>query len=54
MIEKNGKEYVFVEFSTKWVIKTKENGVSISYDVPKEICHTVDDLKEYVLKNEIF
>ncbi len=52
LIEKNGKTYIVTEASNKWTVKSDDGKLSVSFEVPKELCPTADELREYVLKND--
>lgn len=52
VIEKNGKYYTATETSSKWTVKTENGKVSVFFEVPKDLCKTEDELREYVLTND--
>lgn len=54
VIEKKGNIYNITEYNTKWVVKFKSGKLSVSYDVPKNICMTADELREYIISNDMF
>lgn len=54
IIEKNGKAYTVTELSDKWTVKTESGKLSVAFDVSKQICTTADELREYVLQNDMF
>lgn len=54
IIEKNGKAYTVTELSDKWTVKAESGKLSVAFDVSKKICTTADELREYVLKNDMF
>ena len=54
-IEKNGKTYIVEEYPKKWTVKLESGKLAASFDVSKELCPTVAELRESVLSNnEIF
>lgn len=54
IIEKNGNIYNITEYNTKWVVKSKSGKLSVSYDVTKDICATADELRDYIVSNDMF
>ena len=53
-IDKNGKNYEVRENKKSWTVSMSVGIVSISYNIPKEYCQTVAELKEYIAKSELF
>lgn len=53
-ITKNGKDYSVTEYSDKWTVKADRGKLSVAFYVSKSICKTSDELREYVLKNDLF
>lgn len=53
-IEKNGKFYAVRENKKSWTVIVNEGRVSISANIPKDICPNFDDLKAYVTENDLF
>ncbi len=53
-IKKNGKEYAVTEHEDKWTVKVIYGKISAVFDVPKIICKSSEDLREYVLENDLF
>ncbi len=53
-ITKNRKDYSVTEYSGKWTVKADSGKLSVAFDVSKSICKTFDELREYVLKNDLF
>ena len=53
-IEKNGKAYVVTECKDKWTVKSDCGTVSVSVNVPKNICGTENEIREYVLTEDLF
>ncbi len=54
VIEKNGKIYTVAELKDKWKVENKNSKLSVAFDVSKELCSTADELREYVLNNDLF
>lgn len=54
IITKNNKVYSVEEKKTKWVVSAEDGALSVSYDVPKNNCKTPEELKEYVISNDLF
>ncbi len=54
IIVKGNSAYIILESSSKWTVKKESEKFSIAFDISKEICKTEDDLREYVLSNELF
>lgn len=53
-IEKNGKVFTVRENKNSWTVVRAEGRVSVSCNVPKEICRTFDELKAYIAENDLF
>ena len=53
-IVKGDSVYLVTESSTKWTVKKDGEKLSVSFDVPKELCKTEDELREYILSNDLF
>ena len=49
----NAKNYSIKECNEKWIITTKMGKVTSSIDVPKSICKTESELKDFIETNEI-
>lgn len=54
IIEKNGKTYTVTESRDKWKVSADSGKLALSVDVPKEICKTTDDLRNYIMNNNLF
>lgn len=54
IIEKNGTIYIATEFIDKWTVKAETGKLLVAYNVSKELCRTADELREYILQNELF
>lgn len=53
-IEKNGKTYDVKENKASWTLTTEAGIVSVSYNVPKDDCPTLDALRAYVIESNLF
>ena len=53
-VEKNGKSYEVTETATKWTLKAGTGKVALSYEVSKDDCATLEELRQYVADNELF
>ena len=53
-IEKNGKVFTVRENKNSWTVVRTEGRVSVSYNVPKEIRPTFDELKAYIVESDLF
>lgn len=55
IIEKNDKAYTVAEYRNKWTVKANSGKLLVSFDISKELCATLDELRKYVISNnEIF
>lgn len=54
VIEKNGKSYSVTELRDKWKVSKDSGKLALSVDVPKEICETADELRNYIMNNNLF
>lgn len=54
IIEKKGKSYTVKESIKKWTVLAEIGKLAVSYDISKDICNTAEELREYVLKNDLF
>lgn len=53
-ITKNGKEYTVTEYGNKWTVKIDNGKLSVAFEVSKSICKNSEELREYVLRNDLF
>ena len=53
-IVKGDSVYIVTESSAKWMVKKDGEKLFVSFDVPKELCKTEGELREYVLSNDLF
>lgn len=54
VIEKGEKKYTVTEYKSKWTVSEESGKLSVAYDVSKEICGTADELRDYILKSDLF
>ena len=54
VIVKGEKTYTVTKSATKWTVKTDSGKLELAFDVSKDICATIDELREYVTTNELF
>lgn len=54
IIEKNEKTYRVNECKNYWALKYENGGLSVTYQVDKELCKTEAELSEYVKGNDMF
>ncbi len=53
-VEKGEHIYTITETANAWNVKTDISKLSVSYNVSKKICKTIDDVKKYIAENDIF
>ena len=53
-ITKNDKTYTVTESRNKWTVKAENGKLSVAYDVSKDLCTTVEELRKYILKSDLF
>ena len=53
-IIKGDSVYTVTESRDKWKVSKDSGKLSLSVDVSKELCKTWDELREYVLSNDLF
>ena len=54
IIKKGEKTYTVRELLHGWKLERVMDGVSVAFNVPKNICGTFGELREYVAGNEMF
>ena len=54
IIEKNGVVYTVREYKNIWKLTRQNGGLIVDYSVNKNLCATFEDLKAYVLKENVF
>ncbi len=54
IILKNDYKYIVKESTSKWIVEKKSDKLSVVFDISKEICKTEDELKKYILSNDLF
>ena len=52
VIEKNGKVYTVTESSAKWTVEAENGKLAVVVEVPKDLCKTEAELREYVLSED--
>lgn len=53
-IIKGDNRYSIIEHSDKWSVKLERGKLGVSFSISKELCATEDELRKYVLSNEMF
>ena len=53
-VEKNGKLYEVYERKTIWSVILKSGALTVNIQVPKDICVTFEEVKEYIQKDDMF
>lgn len=53
-VRKNDKIYIVKECKNHWSISTTIEQLSISYQVPKDMCATFEELKQYIENENLF
>lgn len=53
-IKKGDKEYTIIERKSYWSVSLISGGLTVDYQVNKDICATETELREYILKSEMF
>ena len=53
-VTKGNVVYQITELKDKWKVTSEKSRVEISIEVPKGLCRNEEELKEYILKNELF
>lgn len=53
-VKKNNHLYSIIEKKNIWSIKQETPKFSVSLNIPKEICKTADETKQYILENKLF
>lgn len=53
MIEKNGKVFAVRECKEHWTLLREDGALTVQYEIPKELCKTVDELETYVRMTEL-
>lgn len=54
IIEKNGKYYEVAERAKYWSVTRRGVPLSVEVQVPKDICATEAEVKEYIKSEDIF
>lgn len=53
-VQKNDKTYTVKECKNHWNVSTAIGKLSVSYQVPKDICATIEELKQYIESENMF
>ena len=53
-ITKNGKTFHIEEKSDKWSVRREIDGVKVSYEISKKDCGSLEEVKEYIISNNVF
>lgn len=54
IVEKNGKQYEVTERKKHWSVVLKSGALTLDFQVSKDICGTIEELKEYIQKENMF
>ena len=54
IVEKNGKQYEVTEWKNHWSVTWKSGAVEASFQIPKDICKTEEDIKAYIQTETMF
>ena len=54
IVEKNGKLYELNERKNHWSVVLKSGSLTVDFQVSKDICATIEELKEYIQKEDMF
>ncbi len=53
-VSKGENIYAIKEHTEKWTATRKNGDLTVCIDIPKDLCQTESDLKEYILSNDLF
>ena len=53
-ISKGENTYAVTELRDKWRVSKEGGKLSLSFEVPKELCKTWGELQEYILSTDLF
>ena len=53
-VTKQGKIYTVRENKASWMVERSVERVTMSFNVPKASCPTIDDLKAYIAESDLF
>ena len=53
-VTKQGKIYTMRENKASWMVERSVERVTMSFNVPKASCPTIDDLKAYIAESDLF
>ena len=54
IVEKSGKQYEVAERKGHWSVVLKSGSLTADFQVSKDICATIEELKEYIQKEDMF
>lgn len=54
IISKNGKDFTVKENKKSWTVSAESDRVTVSVNVPKDICPTIDALHAYIVESNLF
>ena len=54
IIEKSEKRYEIFERLKHWLVVLKSGALSVEFQIPKDICNTEAELKEYIESEKMF
>ena len=54
IVEKSGKQYEVTERKRHWSVALKSGSLTVDFQVSKDICATIEELKEYIQKEDMF
>jgi len=54
IVEKSGKQYEVAERRRHWSVVLKSGSLTVDFQVSKDICATIEELKKYIQKEDMF
>lgn len=54
IVEKNEKMYEVTERKKHWSVVLKSGALTADFQVSKDICATIEELKDYIQKEDMF
>ncbi len=54
LIQKENRRYQVIENAKSWTVKRTEDKITISYNVPKQLCGTFRELEIHVKNSDLF
>lgn len=46
------KKHTITEYSKKWIITSKTGKMDVRYEIPKEVCKTLQDVENFIAQNK--